>query len=290
MVSKKAVQPRVRENRYKKKQKRSYSGVASAFRVILLGLCGAVGIFFLSIVFVFGHDWATQCDYLRAQSVKVEGCSYLTEREVRQAAGITEGVNILSVNLARARLRVMSMGWVAEAEIRREFPDFMIIRIREHKPVAVINLGKPFLVNDKAEIFKEADAGQFAQLPVIRGVNYADWQSPGKEKTSVGSSVMSLLRVCQKHNSVFGDQGIAEITVDPDLGLAVLPRLLPVEQLQMGYGDYEKKIGRLEKVLSHLKTSEPALVLEKIDLRNPDRIVARPLVNEESFNTRRKEA
>lgn len=290
MKSKKTVQPRVRENRYKKKQERNYSGMASAFRVISLGLCGAAAIFFLSIVFVFGHDWATQCDYFRAQSVKVEGCSYLTAREVRQAAGITEGVNILSVNLARARLRLMSMGWVAEAEIRREFPGFMIIRIKEHKPAAVINLGKPFLVNDKAEIFKEADAGQFDHLPVIKGVDYSDWQSAEGENNSPGASVMSLLKVCRRHNSIFGNQGIAEITVDPDLGLAVLPKKLPVRQLQMGYGDYEKKIGRLEKIFSHIKNTEPSLVLEKIDLRNPDRIVARPLVNEESFNTRQKEA
>lgn len=289
-MTKTAAQPKYRENRYKKKQKRTSAGTASVLRVVLLGLCGAAGIFFLSIVFVFGHDWATQCDYFRAESVGVKGCRYLTAHEVRQAAGITEGVNILSVNLPRARRRVMSMGWVAEAEIRRELPGVMIIRIREHKPMAVINLGKPFLVNEKAEIFKEADAGQFDQLPVISGIDYTDWQNSGGGKASVASSVIALLQLAQRDNSVFGDQGIAEITVDLDLGLAVLPKRLPVKQLQMGYGDYETKLGRLEKILSHLKNTEPCLVMEKIDLRNPDRIVARPDLDEESFNIRHKEA
>lgn len=289
-VNKRVVQPKARENRYKKASKHNMPRARGWLRVLFFSLCGAGAIIAMSLVFIFGHDWATQCDYFRTETVEVKGCQRLLPEDVMEAAGINEKVNILSVNLPAARRRILAMGWVAEAEIRREFPSAMTIRIMEHQPVARIDFGRTFLVNKRSEIFREADADEFSELPVIRGVDYTDWQDPGGYNTPLVSSVMTVLRFGQDHNSVFANHGITSITVDRDLGLVVRPRSLPVEKLQLGYGNYERKLRRLEKILSYLKHNEPSLILEKMDLRNPDRIVARPAMGEESLNIRQKEA
>lgn len=290
MAGKKTVQPSIRENRYKKDRARSAPKGHNWLWTLFGVLGGTVAIIAMSLVFVFGYDWITQCDYFRAETVEVHGTRRLAEQRVKEAAGIENGVNIFSVNLSTARRRLMALDWVAEAEVKRQFPESMIIRIREHEPVARIDLGKTFMINPKAEIFREAGEGTFSDLPIIKGVNYEDWQGVEVSRAPVVSSVMAVLELDRKGHSVFHNRSIELIRVDRDLGLVLQIRELPIKQIRLGYGNYGQKIRRLEKVLVFLENKEPPLDLEKIDLRNPDRIVARPAADKQSQTIRQKEA
>ncbi len=290
VVAKKDAQANIRENRYKKAAAQSAPAGRGWLLSLFWILSGAAAIIAMSLVFVFGYDWATQCDYFRSEIVRVKGAYRLSPFRVMEAAGIREGVNILSVNLRSARRRLLAMDWIADAEIRREFPDIVTIRIREHEPVAVIDLGRPFLDKDRAEIFREADGDDFSTLPVIKGVDYADWRNLEGHATRVVCSVMAIVRSGREKKGVFADHRIEQIRVDRDLGLVLAAGGLPVDRIQLGYGDYGAKLQRLEKILLYLKTNEPSLRLEKMDLRNPNRIVARPAMENQTVTIRKKEA
>ena len=290
MAAKKTVQPGIRENRYKKARARSAPEGRNWLWTLFRVLSGAVAIIAMSLVFVFGYDWATQSDSFRAENVEVHGTRRLSEQEVKEAAGIEKGVNIFSVNLSTARRRLMALDWVAAAEVRRQFPESIIIRIREHEPLARIDLGRIFMINPKAEIFREVGEGAFSDLPIIKGVNYADWQGLEVGRAPVVSSVMAVLGLDRKGHSVFNTRSIEQIRVDRDLGLVLQIRDLPVKQIRLGYGNYGQKLRRLEKVLVYLENKEPSVELEKMDLRNPERIVARPAADKQSQTIRQKEA
>jgi cell division septal protein FtsQ len=66
-------------------------------------------------------------------------------------------------------------------------------------------------------------------------------------------------------------------------------RDLPIKQVRLGYGNYGQKLRRLEKVLVYLENKEPSVEFEKMDLRNPDRIVARPAADKQSQTIGQKE-
>ena len=288
--STKSPAPKARENRYKKRAKQSGFRAGRGLWTVFWILAGMAAIIAMSLVFVFGYDWAVQSDYFRADTVEINGNHRLSERQIMETTGIRPGVNTLSVNLGTARRRLMAEAWVADAEIRRQFPDTMRIVIREHEPAAVIDLGRRFLINETAEIFREAAENEFPGLPLITGVGYRDWRNALEEKTRAVSSVVALLELHRKKQKIFAGHVLEQIRVDRDLGLVVHAGRLPVDELQLGYGKYDIKLKRLKKVLSYLERHQPSLRLEKMDLRNPDRIVARPAAEQQSVATGQKEA
>lgn len=281
-----------RQNRYKRSHSDPAPGARRWSRLALRCVAGAAAIAAMSLLFVFGYDWLTQCAYFRAETIRVIGNERLAAEHVIQAAGVRTGVNILSVNLKTARRRLLSDPWIAEASIRRDFPGSLAIRIREHRPAAVIDLGRRFLVNARGEIFKEAGKGAGTGLPLITGADYADWRSGGDGRSMpVRAAVMDVLRLGRQKHSAVPACRILEIRADPDLGLALKVEGLPVETIQLGYGAYEDKYRRLERIFKYLRDLESPPVFEKMDLRNPDRIVARPGKEDEGWLTkRRKEA
>ncbi len=107
----------------------------------IFAAAGAAAAF--SLLFVFFHDFLTQSEYFRAEQITVKSMHRLSEEEVLKQAQIRKGMNILSVNLAKAGKLLRSHPWIADAEVRRELPSGIHIRITEHKPAAVLNLSYP---------------------------------------------------------------------------------------------------------------------------------------------------
>ncbi|MFP3998413.1 MAG: cell division protein FtsQ/DivIB [Desulfobacterales bacterium] len=290
MVNEKLNKKRLRENRYRKAAGQS-AAVPAGWPVVFLKLfSAAAAIAVMSLVFVFGYDWVTQCDFLSAQTIEIKGIKELERKQVLEAAKISEGVNILSVNLSTARRRMLSLAWAAEAEIRREFPDKFMIRIREHEPVAVIELGKIFLVNAEGEIFREADRQQFPELPLIAGAEYEDWVADNDRNTKVCESVMFVIARARQDSSVLTSGNIEKIMVDRELGLTLITGEYPAEKIHLGFGEYESKYQRLSKIISFLNQRGADVEFKEIDLRYRDRIVARPAGEAGNLTTQQKGA
>ena len=96
----------------------------------------------------------------------IEGNQRLSGKQIAEQAQVEEGMNILAVNLTLARKRLLSHPWIAEAEVLREVPSGIKIRIREHAPLAIVDLGRRFLINEKGEIIKAWTASDPAAFPV----------------------------------------------------------------------------------------------------------------------------
>ena len=89
--------------------------------------------------FILIHEIVTQCDYFAAEKVTIEGTQRLTHEQVARQARVRTGDNILSVNLSLARKRLLAHPWIADAEVSREIPSRLIIRVKEHTVLAVVD-------------------------------------------------------------------------------------------------------------------------------------------------------
>lgn len=276
LANERIIHKRTRENRYKQARQSAPVSGGRWPATLLKFLSGAAAIGVMSLLFIFGHDWLTQCDYFRAETVQVSGTRRLSDKQIMETAKIKEGANILSINLATARKRLLALSWIAAAEIRREFPGTIMIRVREHNPMAVIDLGKPFLVNARGEIFMEAQKEQFSDLPVIKGADYQDWKSGESGNTSVSEAVMSVLQLGGQSQSVVPVSRIDRIHVDPELGVTLQTSGFPAARIHLGYGQYAVKYRRLAKIFKYCGRNETPREFAEIDLRYPDRIVASP--------------
>lgn len=229
----------------------------------------------VSFLFLFSYDFLTQCDYFMAEKLVVTGADRLSEKQILQQAQIKKGINILSVNLSMARKRLLAHSWITEAEVSRDLPSEINIRVKEQKPLAILDLGRKFLINTSGEIFKEMAVSDPDQLPIISGLEFSDINVCDKPRSIPFKAVMNVMELGQQSNSVLPYKLIKRIQVDREMGLTIYA-FERIKVIKIGYNDYPNKYARLKNILVHLKKRRGFSHLESIDLNNLNRIVVQP--------------
>ena len=244
----------------------------------------------VSAFFILVHDILTQCDYFKISRLTIEGAQRLSEKEIAQQARVGKGVNILAVNLSLVRKRLLAHPWIAEAGVSREIPSGLSIRIKEHTPLAVVDVGQKFLINHSGKIFKAWDASDPADLPVVGGLNVLDLPpvygqtdpSEGeiaRERTAPFKAVMKVLRLGRQQGSILPNRSIRQIRVDRQIGLT-LYAFDRIKTINLGYDDYDGKYHMLANLFSYLKHQQSVSDFDRIDLNNLNRVVVTPLRRE----------
>lgn len=269
------VRKRIPKNYYKNSSANRRAKIIRRFKLGLKTVAVITLLHFISFLFIFSHDFLTQCDYFRAEELTVTGADRLTREQILEQAQVTNDTNIYSLNLSMARKRLLAHPWIAEAEVSREPPSGINIRIREHKPIAVIDLGRKFLINSHGEIFKEMTAPDFEHLPVIKGLEFSDINVHGESRSTPFSAVMNVLELGQKPDSVLPNTLIKKIMVDREIGLTIYA-FDRIKAIKLGYDNYQNKYAKLKNVLSFLEKRNGLSHLDSIDINNLNRIVVNP--------------
>ena len=258
-------------------------------------LAGATLAVLASFFFVFVHDVFVQSPYFSARQIQVEGARRLPARVVAAQAGVHEGVNVLGVNLSAARRKLLAHPWIAEAEVRREIPSALHIRIREHVPAAVVDIGRKFLLNEQGEIFKEVEATDPQGLPVVSGLKPADVRVADRSGAAVPpvtavlapaappeapfsrpmEAVLQLLALGREAGGVLPARQIAAIRVDRELGLTVTA-YEDGKSIRLGYDDYAAKYRLLGELLAFFKSQPGMAAVARIDLTDAGRVIVNP--------------
>jgi len=266
---------RKRKNQFKKDR---LNRRAVCFRYICSGLTlvgVAVFMLLLSSAFIFGYDFVTQHRYFRIEAVQVDGILRLSDKAVIRRAGIKVGSNIFSVNLTAARKRLLAHPLIAEARVRRILPAHIEVVVKEHQPLAILDLGRKFTINAQGVIYKEADQSDFELLPEIVGLEFTDIQVPGQPSSAAFEAVMEVLRLGQEVSCIVPNSAIRKIYVDHHMGLT-LQMTQSIRILKLGFDNYKVKYERLVHLLDYLKAKPGFSDLEAIDLNNLKRVVVCP--------------
>jgi cell division protein FtsQ len=289
---------RTRPNRKKKRSAERLRRLKQRAWTLLLA-AGAVAVLLLvSALFVFTHDMLMKANAFPVQQIGVTGSGRLSKAAVVRRAGVERGDNILSVNLSKIKKRLTSHPWIADAEVRREIPGGLQIRIREHRCDAIVDLGDKFLLNRGGRLFKSYQPGADPEgLPVIRGLAAADVVvAPGQEARSGAgwprsaqatdwggapppgpvAAVMEVLKLGRSADSTVPNRRIGRIDVDRSMGLT-LHAFNGTKVIHIGYGDYPEKYRMLATILARVKRDRRVPDFSRIDLQDINRIVIRPV-------------
>ena len=230
----------------------------------------------MSLFFVLGHDFITQCDYFNAKQVTVFDSQRLSIASVLKQAGLNSGINTLAVNLTLTRKRLLAHPWIDDAEVTRNLPDKIDIRVIEHRPMAILDLDRRFIINTKGKIFKEWSVSDPDNLPVISGLEFSDLNIDPDFRTTPFQAVMTILKMGEPKGSILPNRSINRIHVDRELGLT-LYAFGKSKAIKLGYNDYLNKLKSLKNILYHLKEQHEFVDFESIDLNNLNRIVVNPV-------------
>jgi cell division protein FtsQ len=230
-------------------------------------------VFFLSVVvaglFSGGHVSAAiasakqKADQMMAsagftvQTVTLEGHTKTAPKEVGRMLGIKAGDLMLYVDVDEARARLEALPWVKNAEVKRVWPNRIVVHITERRPVALWQIdGAIAVIDAMGKPISGQDPARFAGLPLVVG--------KGAE-TSVGallalidtqpnlkSRVKAAVRVGERRWNLRLANGV-EVRLPEEGAEAALAELIRLE--------------REENVL--------ARDIKAIDLRFPDRFIVK---------------
>lgn len=103
--------------------------------------------------------------------VHLSGNQRTPAASVMAALGLEAGQSIFSVDLPATRARLMQLPWVAEAEVKRRYPDDLLVTIVEKLPYARWQAqdGRVFVVERTGGLITDKGTDAFARLPLLVG-------------------------------------------------------------------------------------------------------------------------
>jgi len=205
------------------------------------------------------------------QKVDVRGVQRLTREEIVTLTGVLPGQNLLSLHLKAVGQQVARNPWVASVRVQRFFPGTLAVSITERQPVAVVNLGLLYYLDNQGEPFKPLSFGDTLDLPVVTGLSEDALAADPAGTREALKSACELLGALQQYGSfILAD--VSEIHYDRGHGFTLFTTSAAVP-IRIGTDDFSGKLARFARIYQTLMTQQPGL--HYIDLDYIDRIVVK---------------
>lgn len=201
-------------------------------------------------------------DY-RIASVEVLTDGSLTREEILAVAEIREGENIFSVKLSEARERLEGLAQVEQAELQRDLPNRVRVKVLERRPVAWLASSDAkdpslqpgsYLVDARGIVFRQDGAmHEFLHLPVIYGVD-TSLLDPGK--ATGDPDIQSALELLRMHGE---DTRFQIRTIDLSKGYCMVATDRNHARITFGLERIEFQLNRLSKILDYVESNRQEL-------------------------------
>jgi cell division protein FtsQ len=211
---------------------------------------------------------------LQVARVTVRGNERLSTGEVRAIVDGLKGQNILTVELAEWRRRLMGSPWVEDATLRRMLPSRVDVAIRERRPLGIGRVaGTLYLVDAHGVVIDEYGPkyGDF-DLPIIDGLSgkpLAEGSAVDEGRTLLAARVITALQARPDLA-----RRVSQIDVT-DAHDAVVILEGDSAMLRLGEQEFADRIQGYLDLAPALR--ERVANIDYVDLRFDDRLYVRPV-------------
>lgn len=209
------------------------------------------------------------------------GAKRRTADELAATAGIAKGQNVFSVDLDRARTRLLADPWVSDAQLSRQLPGTLFVRVVEREAGGIVSTvdgtsgrSDTYLVTREGTIIKHLDAGDPTDFPIVTGIPV---QQLVEDREGATRAVRRALDLASdyEHSPLASRAGLEEVHVEGngELTLVVGKQTMT---LHMGAAPYRRKLEQALRVVAELdrRGAKPDAIMLDNDAR-PDRVVVR---------------
>jgi cell division protein FtsQ len=194
---------------------------------------------------------------MRIAEVSLSGQRQVRREEIFAAAGVTENSSLLFLDVADARTRLEAMPWIAEATVRKLYPDHLQITVTEREAFALWQLnGKIAVIAADGTPLSAKLEPRLATLPFVVG--------PG-----AAAKARDFLAILDKHPAI-RDQVRASILVGERRWNLRLKNGIDVRLPEADIEGALTTLARLDREKSLLSRDITA-----VDLRLADRLTVR---------------
>ena len=189
------------------------------------------------------------------RTITISGQERTAADSIYRAISVQPGDPMLAVDPGAVRARLLELPWIADAEVRRQFPDSVSVHLIEKRPFALWRSGNSLWVIERSgAVIMTADRDAFVHLPLLLGEGAPDAAAPLLDALAKRTAIPARLEAAER---------IGERRWDLHLAGGVMVRL-PEEE-------WDRQLTELEKLIVEKAVLERDV--EVIDLRFPDNYV-----------------
>lgn len=246
-----------------RRTKRNYLPGQLKKRLYTKALIGLLLALFATFMIKGIYQKLCHCDFFQITAIKIAGNHMVSKEQISALSRVDIHSNLMAINMNQVKSLLESHPWIAGAEITRNWPNRLVIKVKEKKAVALMNRKSGlFYMDNKGRIIAAASTTQELDFPVITGLEDFPFKNAYSERTpDILQDSMGLLKLSSRNNSILPEQNISEIhiTENGSILLYLLEKAFPI---YMGReGDISTRYYRLIKVLGNLyRTGEFANV------------------------------
>jgi cell division protein FtsQ len=249
------VEKKRKEREKKRRERRRRQQITLAVVVLVVIL-----FFFLFLFFIRSSAFE-----IKKEKISISGIKNVKKAEVLKALNLPEGATIFTISTRELGKRILQNPWVESVKVGRKFPNGLVIKITERKPLALIAFDdSTFLVDEEGFIIQAVSEDKAPQLPIIHDLDVKPTKPGERIKNNTLDNVLKILsslpKSIYKKIKVISAPKVERITLYTDAGLEIL------------FGS-SKEIEKKVKVLSEILKKEEKLIF--VDLRAPENPVVK---------------
>jgi cell division protein FtsQ len=151
-----------------------FAGIAASTLFLLASIgYGAVRGGHVPMIFDTLADWrdaGANSVGFHIAAVSLSGEKHVSRADIIAAAGVSERTSLLFLDVEAARARLKTIPWIADATVRKLYPDRLQIRVREREPFALWQVdGRLSLIAADGTVIGPLKDPAFAALPLVVG-------------------------------------------------------------------------------------------------------------------------
>jgi len=202
----------------------------------------------------------------RPDALTIQGLNYTPRTKVQRVFTANFDHSIFSVPLAERRRRLLAIDWVEDVSVSRIWPDRLLVRIRERKPVAFVLFRSGVLLIDAHGVLLDPPAQAHFGFPVLSGLREDETEDQRSER------VRALLRLQEDMGYMAKD--VSEVNAaDPDNIRIVAQVENRAVELMMGDGNFARRYQNFLAHYSEIGKRSPNV--KSFDLRLDGQVTAK---------------
>ncbi|MGE0822485.1 MAG: cell division protein FtsQ/DivIB [Candidatus Binatia bacterium] len=241
--------------------------------VVLLSL--VVASFYAPAGWSIFSSYVCQHPYFAVREITVVTEAPFTEEEIIAWSRISLGTSIWAVDPEQTTARLLLSPGVREAEVRREFPQRVNIRVQARRPLAVIVQPSLTYLDEEGEWFLGHRQSKELDLPYITGLEQQGLDTLVAKNAVTG--VLPFLSLAKK----LWTEAVSEVHWDQGRGytLFLLNRRIAI---CLGWEATPEKFTHVATVLAQWPMNGPPV---ELDARFANQVVVRPFMDEHDLHT-----
>jgi cell division protein FtsQ len=199
-------------------------------------------------------------------SLTVEGLQHTSRLKVQRVFAADFDHSVFAIPLAERRRRLLAIDWVQDASVSRIWPDRLVVRLHERKPIAFVSTRSGVMLIDAWGVLLDQPYQAKFTFPVLSGVHEDESELKRRER------VRSFQELHQDLGYLAKD--LSEVNVADLNNIRIVAKVENrAVELTLGDGNFARRYQNFLNHFPEIRKRSPEIAA--FDLRLDDRITAK---------------